>query len=131
MSASAAQLDIVKTYYAAPSIRGAPDHTQSFLHIKDKFVNEGIHKEYLFLSIKNSDSHFLTKREIEIISLWLSGYSIKESAAFLNISLRTVEEYRARVKDKFSVKNKKCLYELAIKQQILDIYFQIAKVLAQ
>lgn len=87
--------------------------------------NKISYRQQLFSILQNNYAD-LTKREIEIISLWLSGHSNKQTSQFLNISCRTVEGYRARIKDKLKLKDKKSLYEYAREQGLLDISFQLA-----
>ena len=42
----------------------------------------------------------LTKREVECLSLWVNGYSIKQNANYFSISERTVETHRNNIKEK-------------------------------
>jgi DNA-binding NarL/FixJ family response regulator len=49
----------------------------------------------------------LTPREIKIADLVRSGRTNKEIAELLNISKRTVESYRDRLRTKLKIKNKK------------------------
>ena len=79
--------------------------------------------------IKTISNKNLTRREIEVASLWLSGCSIKESARTLFLTSSTIEEYRSRTKDKLNVKDKKSLYNLLREQGVLELYFHFAKAL--
>jgi DNA-binding NarL/FixJ family response regulator len=56
------------------------------------------------LSLGNSR---LTPREIQIADLVRSGRTNKEIAELLNISRRTVESYRDKLRAKLKIKNKK------------------------
>jgi PAS domain S-box-containing protein len=49
----------------------------------------------------------LTPREIKVADLVRSGRTSKEIAELLNVSRRTVESYRNRLRTKFNIKNKK------------------------
>jgi len=49
----------------------------------------------------------LTPREMQIADLVRSGRTNKEIAEFLNISSRTVESYRDKLREKLQIKNKK------------------------
>lgn len=49
----------------------------------------------------------LTPREIEVANLIRNGRSTKEIATFLSVSLFTIETYRANMRKKFNLKNKK------------------------
>ncbi len=79
--------------------------------------------------IRTISNKNLTRREIEVASLWLSGCSIKESASTLSLTASTIEEYRSRTKDKLNVKDKKGLYNLLREQGTLELYFHFAKAL--
>jgi DNA-binding CsgD family transcriptional regulator len=50
-------------------------------------------------------SHRVTGRECDVLMGVMAGDSNKESGRHLNISPRTVELHRARIKKKFDVKN--------------------------
>ena len=49
----------------------------------------------------------LSPREIQIANLIRQGWSTKEMAGLLNVSQYTVETYRAGIREKFGIKNKK------------------------
>jgi len=49
----------------------------------------------------------LSPREIQIANLIKQGWSTKEMAGLLNVSQYTVETYRASIREKFGIKNKK------------------------
>lgn len=49
----------------------------------------------------------LTQREIEICIMVKNGLSTKEIASLLNIACHTVEKHRARIRNKFNLKNTK------------------------
>jgi DNA-binding CsgD family transcriptional regulator len=46
---------------------------------------------------------YLTNRECEVLSLWLSAETAKESGRWLGISSRTVEYHREKIRRKFEV----------------------------
>ena len=55
----------------------------------------------------------LTKREVETLSLWLKGYSIKDTAKLLGgLSNRTVQTFRENTKRKLSVETYQQLFSL-------------------
>lgn len=68
----------------------------------------------------------LTKQEIITMSLWLTGHSNKDTAKLLNISSRTVEEYRTRIKTKLKISNKKQLYDFIRNFFNLDIFLELS-----
>lgn len=71
----------------------------------------------------------LTTKEIYVASLWLSNYTIKESAQILNLSTRSIEEYRNRVKFKLVASNKKELYDFLKTNMLLHSFSVIAEIL--
>ena len=63
----------------------------------------------------------LTNRELTILSMWLCGISIKETARKLGgISLRTIESYRDNIKCKLNVHNKAQLIDLIREKGLLE-----------
>lgn len=68
-------------------------------------VNPVINEQILFI-IRDTTGKNLTKREIECLSLWLKGFSIKESAKLLGgLSSRTIQTFRENIKRKLTVNN--------------------------
>lgn len=57
---------------------------------------------------------FLSKREIEILKLLEKGYSSKEVAEELFISIHTVETHRRNMLEKTNIKDTSCLVHFAI-----------------
>jgi len=45
----------------------------------------------------------LTPREVQVLVLWCNGSSMKQSAWTLNISVKTIEFHRARIRRKTGV----------------------------
>jgi len=80
----------------------------------------------LLSAAKKISNANLTNTEIKVMSLWLAGYSIKESSKITHLSTRTIEEYRANAKDKLNIRHKKCLYDLVRQQGLLDIFLHLA-----
>jgi DNA-binding NarL/FixJ family response regulator len=70
---------------------------------------------------QESDHAGLTKREVEVLKLIGEGYSNKEIAEKLFISLRTVKNHRANLNMKTGSKNTAGLLAYAIKHNILSI----------
>jgi len=85
----------------------------------------------LFASIKNISEEPLTNKEIECLSLWLSGYSIKESSYCLKLSHKSIEAYRKNIKDKMAVYHKYQLIELMQAQGVFHLYLTLAKLIHQ
>ena len=63
----------------------------------------------------------LTSREIEILKLFAEGYTNKEIADNLFISIRTVESHKSHIMKKFNVKNTVQLIKLALKNKIIEL----------
>ena len=53
----------------------------------------------------SSGVHCLTDRELEVFKLIGSGFSTREIAAHLKLSAKTVETYRAHLKEKLGLRN--------------------------
>ncbi len=64
----------------------------------------------------------LTNREIECLSLWVKGCSIKETAMQMGgISIRTIQTYRENIKHKFRVRNFQKLFGIIQESGALTI----------
>jgi two-component system response regulator FixJ len=62
-----------------------------------------IHRERLQQSSKQARMDLLTPKEREIVDLVVQGQSSREIASALDISVRTVENHRARIMDKLHI----------------------------
>ncbi len=71
----------------------------------------------------------LTRREIECLSLWLSGDSLKLSADCLCISQKSIEFYRSNIKDKLGVHHKFQLIDLMQIKNVLHLFLALAKLI--
>jgi DNA-binding NarL/FixJ family response regulator len=63
----------------------------------------------------------VTPREREIACLLADGYSTKEAAAFLNISVRTAETHRASIMRKLDAKNVADVVKYCIRNHLVDV----------
>jgi DNA-binding NarL/FixJ family response regulator len=63
-----------------------------------------------------SDSKELSEREAEVLRLVAWGYSNKEIAAQLRISVKTVETYKARLADKLELRSRTEIVRYAVHQ---------------
>ena len=81
--------------------------------------------------LKSMSNTLLTRREIECLSLWLSGYSIKESAYCLNLSHKSIEAYRKNVKDKMGVHHRFQLIEIMQTKNTFHVFMTLAKLIQQ
>lgn len=62
-----------------------------------------LHRERLSQSSKKARMELLTPKEREIVDLVVQGQSSREIATHLDISVRTVENHRARIMDKLHI----------------------------
>lgn len=62
-----------------------------------------LHRERLSQSSKKARMDLLTPKEREIVELVVQGQSSREIATALDISVRTVENHRARIMDKLHI----------------------------
>jgi DNA-binding NarL/FixJ family response regulator len=67
-----------------------------------------------------SHEPFLTGREQEVVQLLAEGFSNKQVADLLSISVRTAENHRARLSRKLGVKSLSALVRYAIRNHIID-----------
>jgi two-component system, NarL family, response regulator NreC len=63
----------------------------------------------------------LSKRETEIVRLLAEGSSNKEAASRLSISVRTVENHRAKIMHKLQLRSFSDLVRYAIRNKIVDL----------
>jgi DNA-binding NarL/FixJ family response regulator len=63
----------------------------------------------------------VTKREREIAVLISDGYSTKEAAAILNISVKTAETHRASLMRKLGARNVADVVKYCIRNQLVDV----------
>jgi DNA-binding NarL/FixJ family response regulator len=77
-------------------------------------------RQMLDKSNKSSSNVDLTNRELEIIQLICDGYSNKEIAEKLFISIRTVTNHRANLNSKTESKNTAGLISYAIKNKLIN-----------
>ncbi|MFS8581097.1 MAG: response regulator transcription factor, partial [Novibacillus thermophilus] len=66
----------------------------------------------------------LSEREREILTLIAKGYSNKEIAELLVISVKTVESHKAHIMEKLGLSTRPQLVHYAIKKGLLDLDFE-------
>jgi two-component system response regulator NreC len=87
-----------------------PSMTRALLHdLQPAFVSEDVAVE------------LLTPREIEVLRLVAKGYTNRQIAEDLSISVRTVESHRANVMDKLNLRSRVELVRYATKHGLLDL----------
>jgi two-component system response regulator NreC len=70
---------------------------------------------------RQSPGGIVTPREREIACLLADGYSTKEAAAALNISVRTAETHRASIMRKLDARNVADIVKYCIRNQLIDL----------
>ena len=63
----------------------------------------------------------LSRREKEVMSMMLEGQRLKEIAARLNISVKTVTTHRSRLMKKLAVEDNLGLYRYGIKSGLISV----------
>ncbi len=77
--------------------------TNSFTRLKDVF-----NKDYIKIKIDS-----LSKRELQVLKLFISGKKNVEISTKLNINQKTVNTYQSRIKKKLGVDSKVELFMMA------------------
>jgi DNA-binding NarL/FixJ family response regulator len=72
------------------------------------------------LERSTDDGTTLTPRESEIVKLVAEGYSSKEIADMLVISIKTVERHRANVLEKLGLRDRVALTRYAIRHGLIE-----------
>ncbi len=85
-----------------------------------QYVQEHLQKELLNAVFKQSKNSQLTKREREILTLICQGETNNEIAEKLFLSLRTIENHRFALYQKFDVKNTAGLVKAALQQGLIE-----------
>lgn len=87
----------------------------------DLYLSEAASAQLLSRSLRirksDSTSHslsILTDRELQVFELIGRGHSTRQIAEFLSIDVKTIETYRARLKDKLGLKDSAALLQRAI-----------------
>ncbi len=77
-------------------------------HLLNRSAESGNHRTDLSLTR-------LSNREVEVLQLLGQGYTSRQIAELLNLSIKTIETYRVRLMDKLSVDNATELVQYAIR----------------
>ena len=78
----------------------------------DNNVNISIHKLTLNETENVSGLEILSRREKDVVNLISKGFTNKEIASELTLSVKTVENHKERIKNKLGIKNINDLYSL-------------------
>lgn len=84
------------------------------------FVSDDIAKKMLFRMVTGDRERVqpvqrLSDRELEVFQLIGQGYGTREIASMLNLSVKTIESYRANIKEKLDLKNASELMQHAVR----------------
>jgi RNA polymerase sigma factor (sigma-70 family) len=71
-------------------------------------------------SVASSVSAALSPREQEVLKLYVRGFSLREIAEQLGLSVKTIDTYKTRVMEKLGFSKKNELIAYAVKQGLLD-----------
>ncbi len=82
-------------------------------------VSKVIIKDYL--QKEQNPLKTLTERQKEILKLIAEGYSSKEIAYKLNISIKTVEAHKSQIMEKLNIYDIPGLVKFAIKNKLIDL----------
>lgn len=90
------------------------------VHRGELFVSDDIAKKLLFRIVAGEGDdlqpvHRLSDRELEVFQLIGQGYSTRKIAEMLHLSVKTIESYRANIKEKLDLKNAAELMQHAVK----------------
>ena len=91
------------------------------IYVSDRVANKML-QQYVGVSGSPRRSPFedLSDRELEVLRLIGEGYSTREIAENLHISVKTVETYQGHLKEKLGLKNSRELFQFAIRAAIRE-----------
>jgi len=86
-------------------------------------INDSVVNDYVALAAASSGSAFsvLSAREREVLQLIAEGKSTKETAARLNVSVKTVETHRKQIMDKLNLHSVAELTKYAIREGLTPL----------
>lgn len=88
-------------------------------------------KALLIANIQANFSEGLTKREVELMSLYLMGFNAKQIGRFCSISHRTVETHLSRALQELGCQNKHQCLEKIVSSWMLPIFQDLAKLVLE
>jgi DNA-binding NarL/FixJ family response regulator len=91
------------------------------IYVSDRVANKML-QQYVGVSgsHRRSPLEDLSDRELEVLRLIGEGYSTREIAENLHISVKTVETYQGHLKEKLGLKNSRELFQFAIRAAIRE-----------
>ncbi len=86
-------------------------------------INDSVVSDYIALAAAAPESAFavLSAREREVLQLVAEGKSTKETAARLNVSVKTVETHRKQIMDKLNIRSVAELTKYAIREGLTPL----------
>lgn len=92
-------------------------HNQFYIenHIKDLLI-----RKFIIESHNPYDLEKLSNRESDVFTLIGQGFNVKDIANQLNMSPKTVETHKSRIKDKFGLKSVKDLRKKAVQASLVE-----------
>jgi DNA-binding NarL/FixJ family response regulator len=90
------------------------------VHEGEQFLQKEIQDKLLKSLTDQSPATAITRREKEILQLIVAEFTNKEIADKLFLSLRTIENHRNHLLQKFKVKNTAGLVKIAIQEGLVD-----------
>ena len=88
-----------------------------------KYVSASLAEKLAFaldIDTKNPPHETLSDREYQVMLMIASGKSVKEIAAELCLSVKTISTYRARVMEKMNMKKNAELTLYAVRNRLMD-----------
>ena len=85
-----------------------------------KFISPSLAAELAYASETESETDGLTPRELQVIALVVEGYSSLQIGERLGISKRTVDTYRANVREKLQISTNSELVRYAIRKGLIE-----------
>lgn len=89
------------------------------VHAGEQYLHEPIRNQLLKSFSEKKSKHLITRREKEVLVLVAQGLSNKEIAEQLSLSIRTVENHRNHLLQKFDVKNAAGLVKIAMDEGLV------------
>jgi len=86
-------------------------------------ITDVVVREYLSSLPKNEQTAFtvLTSREREVLQLLAEGKTTKQTAAFLNVSVKTIETHRQQIMEKLNIHSIAELTKYAIREGLTSL----------
>ncbi len=114
------------------NIRGIVGLHQEMLVAGSEVINisNNLEKNELISIIKKMNKE-LTSKEIICLSLWLSGYSIKESSQYMHLSNKSIESYRTSVKNKLKISYKNQLINLINANDTYHLFLALSRIITK